>query len=202
LRLGTGSKRSEASLRAISGISRRACYLSVTKHWPKCCPVVTVLLRPASRVELPRHLHRGPQEDEKEKAMRWTIRVLVMVCVMVVLSAGAALAASPPIIGTNGDDRIKGTSRAEEISGLKGNDEITDGLGADTVYGKAGADNLIGYGGDTSVDRFRGGAGNDTIQSRDVPAAKDRLSCGSGVDRVYADKADVVSGECEKVSIR
>ena len=134
--------------------------------------------------------------------MRWTIRVLVMVCLMVVLSASAALAASPPIIGTNGDDRIKGTSRAEEISGLKGNDEITEGLGADTVYGNAGADNLIGYGGDTSMDSFRGGAGNDTIQSRDVPAAKDRVRCGSGVDRVYADKADIVSGDCEKVSIR
>ena len=134
--------------------------------------------------------------------MRWTIRVLVMVCVMVVLSAGAALAASPPIIGTNGDDRIKGTSRAEEISGLKGNDEITEGLGADTVYGNAGADNLIGYGGDTSMDSFRGGAGNDTIQSRDVPVAKDRVRCGSGVDRVYADKADIISGDCEKVSIR
>ena len=134
--------------------------------------------------------------------MRRTIRVLEMVCLMVVLSASAALAASPPITGTNGDDRIKGTSRAEEISGLKGNDEITDGLGADTVYGNAGADNLIGYGGDTSVDSFRGGAGNDTIQSRDVPAAKDRVRCGSGVDRVYADKADIVSGDCEKVSIR
>ena len=133
--------------------------------------------------------------------MRRTIRVLEMVCLMVVLSASAALAASPPIIGTNGDDRIKGTSRAEEISGLKGNDEITEGLGADTVYGNAGADNLIGYGGDTSVDSFRGGAGNDTIQSRDVPAAKDRLNCGSGVDHVYADKADVVSGDCERVKV-
>ena len=134
--------------------------------------------------------------------MRWTIRVLAMVCLMVVLSAGVALAASPLIIGTNGDDRIKGTSRAEEISGLKGDDEIVDGRGADIVYGGAGADNLIGYGGDTSVDHFYGGAGRDIIQSRDIPAVKDYVGCGSGVDQVYADKADIVSGNCEKVSIR
>jgi Ca2+-binding RTX toxin-like protein len=131
-----------------------------------------------------------------------TVRVLGTVLLMVVLSAGAALAASPILItGTNGDDQIKGTRKSEEIRGLGGNDEITDGLGKDIVYGSAGADNLIGYGGDASVDRFRGAAGNDTIQSRDVPAAKDRLNCGSGVDRVYADKADVVSGDCERVKV-
>lgn len=131
--------------------------------------------------------------------MRWTIRVLAMVCLMVVLSAGVALAASSLITGTNGDDRIKGTSKAEEISGLNGDDEIVDGLGADTVYANAGADNLIGYGGDTSVDRFSGGAGRDTTQSRDVPASRDRVRCGAGVDRVYADKADVVAEDCERV---
>ena len=134
--------------------------------------------------------------------MRRTIRVLMMVCLMVVLAAGAALAASPLITGTNGDDRIKGTSSVEEISGLKGDDEIVDGLGADAVYGNAGVDNLIGYGGDTSVDHFYGGAGGDIIQSRDLPAVKDYVGCGTGVDRVYADKADIVSGNREKVSIR
>ena len=131
--------------------------------------------------------------------MRWTMRVLTMVCLMVVLSAGVALGASSLITGTNGDDRIKGTSRAEEISALRGDDEIVDGLGADSVYANAGADNLIGYGGDTSVDRFYGGVGRDTIQSRDVPASRDRVGCGAGVDRVYADKADLVSSDCERV---
>ncbi len=121
---------------------------------------------------------------------------------MVMLSAGAALAASPVLTGTNGDDQLKGTKKAEEIRGLRGEDEIVDGLGKDTVYGNAGADNLIGYGGDTSVDRFRGNAGDDIIQSRDVPAVKDRVRCGPGVDHVYADKADVVYGDCEKVKIR
>jgi Ca2+-binding RTX toxin-like protein len=60
-------------------------------------------------------------------------------------------------------------------------------------------DNLIGYGGDTSVDRFHAGSGNDTVQSRDVPAVRDTVSCGAGTDTVYADKADTVSGDCERV---
>ena len=37
-------------------------------------------------------------------------------------------------------------------------------------------DNLIGYGGDASLGRFYGGAGNDTVQSRDVPAVKDTVT--------------------------
>ena len=61
-------------------------------------------------------------------------------------------------------------------------------------------DNLIGHGGDTSVDLFDAGSGNDTVQSRDVPAVKDIVECGSGTtDTVYVDKADVVSDDCEKV---
>jgi len=140
--------------------------------------------------------------EEKEMAMRQAIRVLAMVCLMVVLSAGTALAASALISGTNGADQIKGTNRAEVIYGLKGSDEIVDGLGKDSVYGGAGADNLIGYGGDTSVDRFYGGSDRDILQPRDIPAVKDYVSCGPGVDQVYADKADIISGNCEKVSIR
>jgi len=72
----------------------------------------------------------------------------------------------------------------------------------DLVYGGRGADNLIGYGGDTSVDRFYGGGGNDLVQPGDVPALKDVLGCGGGTDTVYADKADVVGGDCERVRIR
>jgi hypothetical protein len=37
------------------------------------------------------------------------------------------------------------------------------------------------------------------VQSRDVPAVKDTVTCGAGTDTVYADKADVVSDDCERV---
>src|SRR5215212_7473111 len=131
-----------------------------------------------------------------------TAKVLVVVALMMVLSAGVALAASPLVItGTEAGEQIKGTKAAETIYGLGGSDEITDGLGRDLVYGGTGADNLIGYGGDTSLDRFYGGRGNDIVQSRDVPAVKDVVSCGTGTDTVYADKADVVGGDCERVKV-
>ncbi len=129
-----------------------------------------------------------------------TAKILVVAALMMVLSAGVALASSPLVItGTEAGEQIKGTKAAETIDGLGGSDEITDGLGRDLVYGGTGADDLIGYGGDTSLDRFYGGRGNDIVQSRDVPAVKDVVSCGTGTDTVYADKADVVRGNCERV---
>lgn len=60
-------------------------------------------------------------------------------------------------------------------------------------------DNLIGYSGDASLGRFYGGAGNDTVQSRDVPAVKDTVNCGSGTDTGSADKADIISDVRERV---
>ena len=132
--------------------------------------------------------------------MKRTIRVLLAMCLVVLLSAGTALAALPRIVGTNSGEQINGTRNAEEIRGLGGPDEITDGLGRDLVYGGAGEDNLIGYGGDISVDRFYGGRGSDTLHTRDVPAVKDVVRCGAGIDTVYADKADVVfCDNCERV---
>jgi Ca2+-binding RTX toxin-like protein len=131
--------------------------------------------------------------------MKRTTGVLVAMCLVVLLSAGTALGALPLIVGTSSGEQIKGTKNAEEIRGLGGSDEITDGLSRDLVYGGAGGDNLIGTGGDTSVDYFYGGRGDDLLQPRDVPAVKDMVSCGTGTDTVYADKADVVGGNCERV---
>jgi Ca2+-binding RTX toxin-like protein len=134
--------------------------------------------------------------------MKRTTKVLVAIFVVVFLSAGPASAALPLIVGTSAGEQIMGTSHAEQIRGLGGSDEISDGLGRDLVYGGMGADNLIGYGGDTSVDSFYGGRGNDIFQPRDVPAVKDVVICGSGTDTVYADKADVLRDDCERVRTR
>jgi Ca2+-binding RTX toxin-like protein len=128
---------------------------------------------------------------------RTTAVLLVAGFLVVFLSAAPALAALPLIVGTDAGEQIRGTKNAEEIRALGGSDEVTDGLGRDLVYGGKGGDNLIGYGGDRRVDRFYGGDGNDIVQSRDVPAVKDVVSCGRGTDTVYSDKADVVSENCE-----
>lgn len=152
--------------------------------------------------------------------MRRTATILAAIALMVTFSSGVALAAyADSITGTDHTDILSGTRQAERISGLGGGDqinggggtdlvrgglgadELSDGLGRDTVYGGAGVDNLIGYG-DTSLDYFYAGGGDDTVQSRDVPAVKDFVDCGAGTDTVYADKADVVGGDCERVRTR
>jgi Ca2+-binding RTX toxin-like protein len=144
--------------------------------------------------------------------------ILAAVAVMVTFSSGAALAAfEKTIIGTVGTDIFTGTAKAEQISGLGGadringgggddlvegglgSDEVGDGLGLDAVYGGGGKDNLIGQGGDTSRDRFYAGSGNDIVQPFDSPAVADVVNCGPGIDTVYADKADIIKDDCERV---
>jgi hypothetical protein len=50
-------------------------------------------------------------------------------------------------------------------------------------------------------DTLSAGDGNDVLNVANKPAGKDVVSCGSGFDRVLADRADVVAPECEKVFI-
>ena len=154
----------------------------------------------------------------KGTQMRRTAAILTVGALMVASSSGADLAAfGDSITGTDHTDIISGTGRAEQISGLGGgdringgggpdlveggrsSDELGDGLGQDVVYGGSGRDNLIGQGGDTSRDRFNAGIGDDTVQPVDAPAVEDVVTCGPGIDKVYADKADIVNDNCERV---
>jgi len=41
-----------------------------------------------------------------------------------------------------------------------------------------------------------------SVQPGGVPATKDRVRCGPGPDTVYADKADAIAGDCERVHVR
>jgi Ca2+-binding RTX toxin-like protein len=153
--------------------------------------------------------------------MRRTATILATLALMVTFSSGVALAAyENSITGTDQTDVLSGTGQTERIFGLgggdqlnggggsdlikggQGQDELGDGYGKDAVYGGGGADNLIGQGGDTSADHFYGGRGDDLFQPRDVPAVKDFVGCGAGTDTVYADEADVVEGDCERVNVR
>ena len=70
------------------------------------------------------------------------------------------------IVGTAGDDVLRGTPRRDVIWGGPGDDLIYGGLGSDLICGGAGDDFL------------RGGRGNDTIDG------------GGGTDRVFGDLGD------------
>jgi Ca2+-binding RTX toxin-like protein len=85
--------------------------------------------------------------------------------------------------GGDGDDTIRG---------LGGNDDISHGDGDDVVYGGDGDD---GVSSDSGKDVIYGGAGNDGLDSHDDGG--DKLYCGAGRDKYWADKEDYVDSSCE-----
>jgi hypothetical protein len=95
--------------------------------------------------------------------------------------------------GSDGQDHIKGGGGNDRIDGGDGNDTIDGGVGNDTVKGGNGNDTIKGGSGN---DKASGGEGNDTIDVRDGKAG-DIVQCGTGRDKVIADKKDRVSADCE-----
>ena len=96
------------------------------------------------------------------------------------------------IVGTEGNDVLKGTTRADVIVGLggkdqvnakKGNDLVCAGAGKDHVVGGPGADDLFGEAGDDNLIGNKGG---------------DRLNGGAGEDRCNGGSGTNTTASCEK----
>jgi Ca2+-binding RTX toxin-like protein len=103
-----------------------------------------------------------------------------------------------------GNERLAGEGDTNLVGG-RGNDGVGGGLGTDNVVGNAGNDLLVGGPGldprESPNDDLSGGGGNDVIDILNKPAARDAVVCGSGFDRVIADRKDVVAPDCEKVFV-
>jgi Ca2+-binding RTX toxin-like protein len=112
--------------------------------------------------------------------------------------------------GTAGDDHLIGTASPNTIRGLQGADLVQGKAGGDTLYGGPGGDAIYGangqdkvYGdlgndyvdGGTGEDYINTGAGNDTIAAKD--GFEDQIYCGTGFDRIYVDRIDVLH-DCER----
>src|SRR5829696_1663049 len=93
--------------------------------------------------------------------------------------------ARPSLDGGDGDDTIRG---------LGGSDYISPGSGDDVVYGGDGNDDMVP---DVGKDVIYGGAGNDFLASNDGDGQGDKLYCGAGRDKYYADPTDYVDSSCE-----
>jgi uncharacterized delta-60 repeat protein len=120
----------------------------------------------------------------------------------------SALAALPPIAGTdfpvtldggNGDDIILGHQGRDRITGAAGNDRIVGGAGDDWLSGNSQKDRIDGGDGDDSIfgngggDRLEGSAGDDTLLGGDQP---DGIAGGAGNDSVLGEGGhDRLSGD-------
>ena len=97
-------------------------------------------------------------------------------------------------LGGRGADRIEGKGGDDCISGGAGNDRLRGQAGDDTVTGGSGRDRLSAGGG---RNRLNAGAGADNVNA--VNRRRDVVRCGTGRDRVRADRTDRVARDCERV---
>jgi Ca2+-binding RTX toxin-like protein len=96
----------------------------------------------------------------------------------------------------------KNTGGDKILLGGPGRDIVESGKGSDIVVGAEGNDLLRDdYIREFSKDGLSGGPGNDVIDVMHYRSARDLVVCGSGFDRVGADRKDVVAPDCEKVVV-
>jgi N-acetylglucosamine-6-sulfatase len=109
------------------------------------------------------------------------------------------------IAGTAAANRLRGTIYYDTLCANAGADRIEARSGNDVLYGGHGDDLLYGEGGHDRIypglglDRAYGGIGRDVIHAAD--GRRDVIGCGTGIDTVYVNPGDVVSG-CEAIRLR
>ena len=98
------------------------------------------------------------------------------------------------VSGNSGNDRLAGEGGKDLVRGNAGNDALFGGPDPDKLYGGSGRDRLSAGG---SRNELYGGGGNDRLLARNDRI--DLIRCGSGNDRVVADRNDRVARDCERV---
>jgi Ca2+-binding RTX toxin-like protein len=100
------------------------------------------------------------------------------------------------LTGGSGRDRLSAGAGNDSVNGQSGNDSLSGGTGNDRLSGSTGNDKISGGSGRNT---YSGGPGNDTINAANKRAEK--IDCGSGRDKVTADRKDKVK-RCERVKRR
>jgi uncharacterized delta-60 repeat protein len=108
------------------------------------------------------------------------------------------------ILGSAGDDTLRGGDNNDTLTGADGNDQLFGGAGNDRLNGNGGSDLLSGdsgndrlYGGGngdslfggSGTDRLYGESGNDYLKG---DRGADRLDGGSGSDSATSDEDDLL----------
>jgi Ca2+-binding RTX toxin-like protein len=107
----------------------------------------------------------------------------------------------PPLMnqwtGGAGPDRFDGTDLRDYANGAEGDDVVGGAGAADCLLGGPGNDLLSGG---AARDQIWGEDGDDVIVAREPDQgdwSSDQVSCGPGLDVVYADISDDVGPDCE-----
>jgi N-acetylglucosamine-6-sulfatase len=106
------------------------------------------------------------------------------------------------IAGSDRANRLRGTTVFDYVCANGGADRVDGRSGDDVIYGGHGNDLLFGEGGHDRIypglglDRVYGGIGRDVIHAAD--GRRDVIGCGGGLDTVYVNPGDAVSG-CERI---
>ncbi len=119
-----------------------------------------------------------------------------------------ALRGRDNLLGGPGKDIVVGGTERRPLGGDKnlaggpGNDVVAGGLGSDNILGETGNDLVLDVDAlnDFSTDKLSTGDGNDVVGIFNDPAFRDVVTCGSGFDRVFADKKDTIAPDCERVA--
>ena len=119
-----------------------------------------------------------------------------------------ALRGRDNLLGGSGKDLVLGGNARRAMGGDKnlaggpGNDVVFGGLGSDDILGETGNDFVQDANAlrEFSTDRLSTGDGNDVVGIFNDPAFRDVVTCGSGFDRVFADKKDTIAPDCERVA--
>ena len=102
-------------------------------------------------------------------------------------------------LGGSGNDYVFGANGSDSLTGEEGKDYLVGWRGPDRLVGGEGTDVLWEYPfGETSKDTYSAGDGDDVLSVNNRRPSRDIVSCGSGFDRVLADRIDVVSDDCER----
>lgn len=136
--------------------------------------------------------------------------------VAVVLTASLA-AAADPIVGTLGDDHLRGGNGPDTVLGLAGDDRLAGNNGPDTVKGGRGDDIVSGGKGPDIVkggrgddivwtgksgpgDKGYGGRGDDVVNNFGSGESPGLLNGGPGHDKCRGNAHDTYVG-CEIIVI-
>jgi Ca2+-binding RTX toxin-like protein len=113
-----------------------------------------------------------------------------------------ALRGRDNLIGGPGKDFVIGYSRGDKnLVGGSGNDAVIGSKGSDNILGQEGNDFLAGDPArEAWYDNISGGDGNDVFFTVNQPGGKDVVVCAGGFDRVFADRKDVLTPDCERVA--